>query len=46
MRLGGRDLTLFVRVTSEQAVAGDRGYVITLDDITDLVTAQRLLGLG
>ncbi len=41
MRLGGRDLTLFVRVTSEQAVAGDRGYVITLDDITDLVTAQR-----
>ncbi len=41
MRLGGRDMTLFVRVTSEQAVAGDRGYVITLDDITDLVTAQR-----
>ncbi len=41
MRLGNRDMTLFVRVTSEQAVAGDRGYVITLDDITDLVTAQR-----
>jgi len=37
----GRDMTLFVRVTSEQAVAGDRGYVITLDDITDLVAAQR-----
>jgi two-component system nitrogen regulation sensor histidine kinase NtrY len=41
MNRGGRDMTLFVRVTSEQAVAGDRGYVVTLDDITDLVTAQR-----
>jgi two-component system, NtrC family, nitrogen regulation sensor histidine kinase NtrY len=41
MHRDGRDMTLFVRVTSEQATAGDRGYVITLDDITDLVTAQR-----
>jgi two-component system, NtrC family, nitrogen regulation sensor histidine kinase NtrY len=41
MHSNGRDISLFVRVTSEQATAGDRGYVITLDDITDLVTAQR-----
>jgi two-component system, NtrC family, nitrogen regulation sensor histidine kinase NtrY len=41
MSRAGRDMTLFVRVTSEQAVAGERGYVVTLDDITDLVTAQR-----
>jgi len=41
MRSGGRDITLFARVTSEQAVAGERGYVITLDDITGLVAAQR-----
>jgi two-component system, NtrC family, nitrogen regulation sensor histidine kinase NtrY len=41
MHKNGRDITLFVRVTSEQATAVDRGYVITLDDISDLVTAQR-----
>jgi two-component system, NtrC family, nitrogen regulation sensor histidine kinase NtrY len=41
MHSKGRDVSLFVRVTSEQATAADRGYVITLDDITDLVTAQR-----
>jgi two-component system, NtrC family, nitrogen regulation sensor histidine kinase NtrY len=41
MHRKGRDITLFVRVTSEQASQTDRGYVITLDDITDLVTAQR-----
>jgi two-component system, NtrC family, nitrogen regulation sensor histidine kinase NtrY len=34
-------MTLFVRVTSEQAQAETRGFVITLDDISDLVTAQR-----
>jgi two-component system, NtrC family, nitrogen regulation sensor histidine kinase NtrY len=37
----GADVTLFVRVTSEQAQTENRGFVITLDDITDLVTAQR-----
>jgi len=30
-----------VRVTSEQSADSDRGYVITLDDITELVAAQR-----
>jgi two-component system nitrogen regulation sensor histidine kinase NtrY len=38
---GGREITLFVRVTADQAEAGERGFVITLDDISDLVTAQR-----
>lgn len=41
MHRDGRDMNLFVRVTTEQAAAADRGYVITLDDITNLVTAQR-----
>jgi two-component system, NtrC family, nitrogen regulation sensor histidine kinase NtrY len=39
--LGGRERTLFVQVTSEKAALETRGFVITLDDITDLVTAQR-----
>jgi two-component system nitrogen regulation sensor histidine kinase NtrY len=30
-----------VRVTSEQSGAAEGGYVLTLDDITELVTAQR-----
>ena len=37
----GRERTLNVRVTSEQAKGEEKGFVITLDDITDLVTAQR-----
>src|SRR5204863_1767815 len=37
----GRDRNLSVRVTSEQSTASEHGYVVTLDDITDLVTAQR-----
>src|SRR5437660_3962703 len=32
---------LSVRVTTEQSADEDHGYVVTLDDITDLVTAQR-----
>src|SRR5262249_33907741 len=38
---GGRDRNLSVRVTTEQSAAAQHGFVITLDDITDLVTAQR-----
>jgi two-component system nitrogen regulation sensor histidine kinase NtrY len=42
---GGRERTINVRVTTESttesAPGRDHGYVITLDDITDLVTAQR-----
>jgi two-component system nitrogen regulation sensor histidine kinase NtrY len=37
----GRERNLSVRVTSEQSGEADRGYVVTLDDITELVTAQR-----
>src|SRR5229473_1298209 len=37
----GRERNLSVRVTSEQAGSAERGYVVTLDDITELVTAQR-----
>ena len=37
----GKERTINVRVTSEQARSEERELVITLDDITDLVTAQR-----
>lgn len=37
----GRSRTINVRVTTERASAKTIGYVITLDDITDLLTAQR-----
>ncbi len=37
----GREQTVAVRLTSESSEIGGRGFVITLDDITDLVTAQR-----
>ena len=36
-----RDRTINVRVTSEQARGEEKGFVVTLDDITDLVSAQR-----
>jgi two-component system nitrogen regulation sensor histidine kinase NtrY len=38
---GTRDRSLTVRVTSEQASDMQQGAIVTLDDITDLVTAQR-----
>ena len=37
----GKERTLNVRVASEQVRSDVRDFVITLDDITDLVTAQR-----
>jgi len=37
----GRERNLSVRVTSEQSSEAHHGYVVTLDDITDLVAAQR-----
>jgi two-component system nitrogen regulation sensor histidine kinase NtrY len=37
----GRERNLSVRVTSEQSGAAEGGYVVTLDDITELVSAQR-----
>jgi two-component system nitrogen regulation sensor histidine kinase NtrY len=41
----GRERNLSVRVTSEQSGDSDRGYVVTLDDITELVAARRT-GVG
>ena len=38
---GDKDRTIAVRVTSEQADPSDHSLVVTLDDISDLVTAQR-----
>jgi two-component system nitrogen regulation sensor histidine kinase NtrY len=37
----GQGRNLSVRVTSEQSGAAEGGYVVTLDDITELVAAQR-----
>jgi len=37
----GRERNLLVRVTSEQSADSEHDYVVTLDDITDLVAAQR-----
>jgi two-component system, NtrC family, nitrogen regulation sensor histidine kinase NtrY len=36
-----RERSINVRIASEQARSEDKGFVVTLDDITDLVTAQR-----
>jgi two-component system, NtrC family, nitrogen regulation sensor histidine kinase NtrY len=41
MSRGGRERNLSVRVTSEQSGDAQHGCVVTLDDITELVTAQR-----
>jgi two-component system nitrogen regulation sensor histidine kinase NtrY len=40
-RREGSDLTLSVRVTQEAAGSSHYGFVITFDDITELVVAQR-----
>jgi two-component system nitrogen regulation sensor histidine kinase NtrY len=37
----GTTKNLTVRVTSEIPTEGERGYVVTFDDVTDLITAQR-----
>ena len=37
----GQERNYSVRVTSEQATEAEHGYVITIDDITELVSAQR-----
>jgi two-component system, NtrC family, nitrogen regulation sensor histidine kinase NtrY len=38
---GGKTFNLIVTVTRERASEDDRGYVVTFDDITDLIMAQR-----
>jgi two-component system nitrogen regulation sensor histidine kinase NtrY len=37
----GRERTLNVRFTTETSTADEHGYVVTIDDITELVAAQR-----
>lgn len=37
----GRERIFNVRITTEQSPSAERNQVVTLDDITDLVTAQR-----
>src|SRR3984957_1444744 len=37
----GQERNFSVRVTSEQAAQSEHGYVITIDDVTELVVAQR-----
>ncbi|QRG05479.1 PAS domain-containing sensor histidine kinase [Xanthobacter dioxanivorans] len=37
----GRERIFAMRVTTEQSVADDHGWVVTLDDITALISAQR-----
>jgi two-component system, NtrC family, nitrogen regulation sensor histidine kinase NtrY len=37
----GRELTISARVASDRSPDREHGYVVTLDDISDLVTAQR-----
>ena len=37
----GQERNFSVRVTSEQAAQSEHGYVITIDDVTELVLAQR-----
>lgn len=39
--IGGNERTFAVRFTHEKATSGDVGLVVTFDDITELVTAQR-----
>lgn len=41
IKRGGRQRTVNVRVTSEKSTRHEHGHVITIDDITDLVSAQR-----
>jgi two-component system nitrogen regulation sensor histidine kinase NtrY len=38
---GGRERIVSVRVTTEQSADPQHGYVVTLDEITELVSAQR-----
>ena len=38
---GGEQRNFTVRVTTEQSQEKEHGYVVTFDDMTDLVTAQR-----
>lgn len=46
LSVAGEERTFAVRVTHEKAGAGDVGSVVTFDDITELVSAQRSSAWG
>ncbi len=39
--VAGREISLFLRITTEASNDASHGYVLTFDDITNLVSAQR-----
>lgn len=41
LSVSGRDKNLFLRITTERSHDAEHGYVLTFDDMTDLVSAQR-----
>jgi two-component system, NtrC family, nitrogen regulation sensor histidine kinase NtrY len=41
MNIAGQEVSFIVRITTERADAAEHGYVLTFDDITQLVSAQR-----
>jgi two-component system nitrogen regulation sensor histidine kinase NtrY len=41
MQIRGRDLSFVARITTESSADAQHGFVLTFDDITDLVSAQR-----
>jgi two-component system, NtrC family, nitrogen regulation sensor histidine kinase NtrY len=41
MHINGQDVSFIVRITTERADGAEHGYVLTFDDITQLVSAQR-----
>ena len=41
MKVNGQDVSFIVRITTELGEATEHGYVLTFDDITQLVSAQR-----
>jgi two-component system, NtrC family, nitrogen regulation sensor histidine kinase NtrY len=41
LHINGQDVSFIVRITTERADNAEHGYVLTFDDITQLVSAQR-----
>ncbi|MEM9205813.1 MAG: PAS domain-containing sensor histidine kinase [Pseudomonadota bacterium] len=41
LKTSGRERTVSIRIAAEQTGSADQGFVVTLDDITELVNAQR-----
>jgi two-component system, NtrC family, nitrogen regulation sensor histidine kinase NtrY len=41
MKINGQDISFIVRITTEGGDAAEHGFVLTFDDITQLVSAQR-----